>query len=130
MFQLSIRPVMKTLLLLLCLVSISSVCQAGSITMNDTKHYFNTNNVKWRLKIKTHDSNYQQHTYTMTGTPTTPPYAYVGSTFNGYYTDYEWKCTNTYIFGGETVDSATSELSTDDGVTWTNAQAATGTISN
>ncbi len=130
MFQLPIRRVMQFVVMIVALVSIPDVCQAGSITMNDTKHNFSTQNTKWRLKITTYDNAYQQHTYTMSGTPTTPPYTYVGSTFNGYYTDYQWKCTNTYIFGGENVGSAWVESSVDGGVTWTDAGAAIGAISN
>lgn len=111
MFQLPIRRVMQTVLLLLSLVSISSVCQADSIKFNDWKSNATPDSV-YRLKIQTRDANLKIRTYIFEhtpGSPGSPVYEYMGPVSNGYYTLYYWKCTDNYIFGDQIVVDAWAE---------------------
>lgn len=124
MFQMFFRSVVRTVLLLMSLVSICGVCQAEQIKLNDWKSNATPDSV-YRLKIRTRDANYQTHTYTFT-TPT--PYQYMGPVSNGYYTLYSWQCTNSYTFGGEIVVDAWAENQVNGFGEWYDAGPATFSV--
>ena len=90
MFQLPIRRVMQFVVMIVALVSISSVCRADQLTLNDTKYNY-TLETEYRLVVEVWDDVAQElviiYHYT---TPQDTVYAYTGSDSNEYYTIYIW----------------------------------------
>ena len=102
MFQFSIRPVMRTLLLLLSLVALCGVCQADKFLMNDTK-YNSHQNTQWRLSVWTAEGG-----MTPTYIEDSPTGNYKVYTSQGQYQEsylYWWTCSQAMSIPNKTVNT-------------------------
>ena len=131
MFQFSCRPVMRTVLLLLSLLSLCGACQAGGFVINDTR-YSSEEGTEWRLKVWVEGS--------MVPTIITPAANYNVYTFQGNYEESTylmyWTCTQAHSIPGATIVIVDVEMhfpgikdeNGDD--LWYTSGAATCTIQN
>ena len=98
MFQFSLRSVVRIMLLLVSLVSLCAVCDAGKIVMNDTR-YDSNSTTQWRLAIWTAEDGMTPIIHEDAGT-------YKVYTSQGVYQEsylYWWTCSQAIVIPNKTV---------------------------
>ncbi len=102
MFQLPILRVMQAVVMLVALVSISSVCRAETVTVDDWKYNY-TLDTEFRLVVETWDGT--QLLYHVYGGQF--EYEYEGyDDSNEYYTIYKWHNANIHNIPNEAISQA------------------------
>ncbi len=111
MFQLPIRRVMQVVIMLMSLVSISDVCQAEKVTMNDWKFNYSEQN-EYRVMIEVWDDNLNVlRVYTCDDSviANTTEYTYIGTQSTDYGIMHRWHDTRVHTYGGCTISQVWAE---------------------